>query len=133
MSKILNTVLWGKFFLVLILIVGIIFSNFLLLHNGTSAEIVFFTLLIGKPLAVILLVLLQNLLFSFHGKISIHNVIPSIFLLISIILVGDLIFWGYLHFDLLSPYKIFWIIYIFVIGVSLWNIKRYIQAFTTGI
>jgi hypothetical protein len=133
MLKILNIFLWGKFILVLILIGGVIFSDFLLLSSWASPEWVFLTLLWGKPLTVLVLVLLQNLLFSFHDKISIHNLIPSSFLLISIVLVVDLIFWGYSHFEILSPHKIFWGIYGFVIGVSLWNIQRYIRAFTTGI
>lgn len=133
MTQVLRTLLWAKFAIAIFLIIAIVLMNFLLLSTEISAEIIFYILLIGKPLAVALLILLQNLLFSFHGKISIHNLIPSSFLLISIILMIDLLFWGYAQFELLSPHQVFWVIYGFVLGISTWNIWKYVRAFTTGI
>lgn len=128
----LKTILWIKFITVITLFIISFSLNFLI--ASTIAPLVTFNLLLwGKPALVLIFIFFMNLLFNFPDKINIPNIIPSTFLVLSGLIFIDLGFLVWKYYEILSPYTIFWGIYGILIAICIWNLQKYIRAFTVGI
>ena len=131
MSKVLTAALWIKFSKA-ILLFGLSFSlNFIIFQSEPSTG--FILLLWGKPLVVLIFILLLNLLFRFPGKVKIPNLIPSTFLVLSFLIFADLGYLIWRYFDVLAPHTSFWTVYALLGGVCVWNLQKYVRAFTVGV
>lgn len=131
-KRILHTVLWAKFWLVVIMFLVSVSLNFLIastIDPGTS----FYLLLLGKPALVLAFLLCLNLVFHFPKKIPVPNVIPSTFLVLSILVFFDLGYLIWKYFAILSPHLSFWGIYGGLLLLCGWNLHKYVRAFTTGV
>ncbi len=132
MSKTLKTALWAKFVIVVLMFFLSFSLNFLILRT-IEPEISFNLLIFGKPILVVVFILLLNLLFHFPAKISVPNIIPSTFLVLSFLVFVDLGYLIFKYYNVLSPHTSFWVIYGVILGVCAWNLQKYIRAFTVGL
>ncbi len=132
MSKTLKTALWVKFIAVVIMFLISFSLNFLILKT-IEPEMSFNLLVFGKPILIIIFILLLNLLFHFPDKIAVPNIIPSTFLVFSFLIFADLGYLIWKYYDVLSPHTSFWVIYGFLFVLCIWNLQKYIRAFTIGV
>jgi len=68
--------------------------NFLI-ASKISPENSFALLLYGKPLLILLYLFVQNFIFKFPEKIKVPSIIPSVFLILSILIFADIGFLSY--------------------------------------
>lgn len=132
MSKTLKTVLWAKFIIVVLMFFISFALNFLILKE-IEPQIAFNLLMFGKPVLVVTFIILLNLLFHFPSKISVPNIIPSTFLVLSFLVFIDLGYLIWKYYVVLAPHISFWAIYGVLLGICVWNLQKYIRAFTVGL
>ena len=128
----LKPLLWIKFVVVIILFV-ISFSLNFLIASTIEPAVAFNLLLWGKPMLVLIFIFFMNLLFNFSSKVSIPNIIPSTFLILSGLIFIDLGFLVWKYYAILTPHTIFWGVYGVLTTICTWNLQKYIRAFTVGI
>jgi hypothetical protein len=131
MKRVLSTLLWIKFFAV-ILMFGLSFAfNFLILSKKIESETAFYLLLFGKPALILLYLFVQNFIFKFPGKIHVPMLIPSTFLILSILIFVDIGFLIYKYFEIFTKNQLLWGIYGVVIIFCLINLRKFYKAFFT--
>ncbi len=132
MSKILKYLLWFKFYIVIFMFL-ISFSLNFLISSKIVPETSFHLLLYGKPALVLLYLFVQNIIFKFPKKLVVPPLIPSVFLMLSVLIFIDIGFLVGKYWEVLSPHKIFWLVYGIVLVFCGMNLRKFIKAFTVGI
>lgn len=132
MKRILQPLLFLKFYLVITMFLMSFALNFLI-ASKISPENSFALLLYGKPILILLFLFVQNFIFKFPEKIKVPNIIPSVFLILSILIFVDLGFLAWKYWEILSPHRIFGLIYGVVLVFCGLNLQKFIRAFTTGV
>lgn len=132
MSQVLKTALWIKFIAVIVMFL-ISFSLNFLIASTIDPVIAFHLLIWGKPALVLAFIVLLNLLFQFPNRIPVPNIIPSTFLILSVLVFFDLGFLIWKYYDTIAPFMTFWVTYGILFAICIWNLQKYIRAFTVGI
>lgn len=132
MKRILQPLLLLKFYLVITMFLISFALNFLI-ASTISPENSFALLLYGKPLLILVYLFVQNFIFKFPEKIEVPNFIPSVFLILSVLIFFDIGFLAWKYWEVLSPYKIFGLIYGMVLVFCGLNLQKFIRAFTVGV
>lgn len=132
MKRILKPLLWLKFYLVITMF-SISFALNFLIASKITPEASFALLLYGKPILVLLYLFVQNFIFKFPEKIEVPNLIPSVFLILSILIFADIGVLVWKYWEILAPHKIFGLIYGIVLVFCGLNLQKFIRAFTVGV
>lgn len=132
MSKILKSLLWFKFYFVIIMFLVSFSLNFLI-ASKIAPETAFHLLLYGKPALVLTYLFVQNFIFKFPQNFAIPQRIPSTFLVLSVLIFVDIGLLAGKYWEILSPHKIFGLIYGIVLIFCGMNLRKFIKAFTVGL